>query len=590
MDILEGLNPAQREAVQTVEGPILIIAGPGSGKTRVITHRIAYLVKVVGVSPRRIMAVTFTNRAAGEMRERLLELLGGRGVEELALGTFHALASRMLRQDGDKLGIDRGFVIYDEEDQLSLVKRALQDLGLDPKKYPPKTLQAAIEAAKSQLIPWQAYSTDNYYQEVTRRVYERYDRLMQESQALDFEDLLGKLVLLFREHPSVLAKYQGRYLHLLVDEFQDTNLVQYELAKLLAGRYRNICVVGDADQSIYSWRFADVRNILSFEKDFPDAKVVMLEQNYRSSQTILEAASHIIAANRQRKPKNLWTQNERGVPVKLIEAETAQEEAQLVAAEVEKLSGEGLPLGECAVMYRTNAQSRVLEETFLRYGIPYQLVGAVRFYQRREVKDAIAYLRLLQNPLDSVSLARVLNVPGRGIGSKTLEGLVHRAQLKGLPLYQTLQLLEKDGDPGLSPRARAALLSFLGLMEELRARSQGLDLVELLDLLLEKTGYRVHLLQEPDGEERWENVLELRTVAQEYRSRGPVEGLQAFLEGVSLVSDQDNFNEKAQRVTLITLHQAKGLEFGAVFLVGMEEGLLPHFRSFEDPADRKSVV
>ena len=582
VDILEGLNPAQKEAVTWVEGPLLIIAGPGSGKTRVIAHRVAYLVKVVGIPPRRIMAVTFTNKAAGEMRERLLHLLGGRGVEELSLGTFHALSSRILRQDGDKIGLDRDFIIYDEEDQLSLVKRALQGLDLDIKNYPPKALQGAIEAAKSQLLPWQSYPSHNYYEEIVRRVYEKYEALLQENRALDFEDLLMKAVFLFREQPRVLARYQERYLHILVDEFQDTNITQYELAKLLAGKHRNICVVGDPDQSIYSWRFADIRNILSFEKDFPGARVVVLEQNYRSTQTILEVASHIIARNRERKPKDLWTENEAGVPVKVLEAASPEEEAQMVAAEMERLTREGLPLKECAVMYRTNAQSRPLEEAFLRYGIPYQLVGAVRFYHRKEVKDLIAYLRLIHNPQDSVSLARVINVPGRGIGPRTVEALSAWAQLKGMPLYQALKAAAEAGEEGppLQPRARAALAGFVRLVEELRGDGQEKDLVELLDLILEGTGYRAYILAEPEGEDRWENVLELRTVVREYSGQG----LQAFLEGVSLVSDQDNFDEKADRVTLITLHQAKGLEFGAVFLVGMEEGLLPHFRSFEDPA------
>jgi len=582
VDILEGLNPAQKEAVTWVEGPLLIIAGPGSGKTRVIAHRVAYLVKVVGIPPRRIMAVTFTNKAAGEMRERLLQLLGGRGVEELSLGTFHALSSRILRQDGDKLGLDRSFVIYDEEDQLSLVKRALQELDLDIKNYPPKALQGAIEAAKSQLLPWQSYPSRHYYEEIVRRVYEKYEALLKENRALDFEDLLMKAVFLFREQPGVLARYQERYLHILVDEFQDTNITQYELARHLAGKHRNICVVGDPDQSIYSWRNADIRNILSFEKDFPEARVVVLEQNYRSTQTILEVASNIIARNRERKPKDLWTENEAGLPVKFLEAASPEEEAQMVAAELERLTREGLPLKECAVMYRTNAQSRPLEEAFLRYGIPYQLVGAVRFYHRKEVKDLIAYLRLIHNPQDSVSLARVINVPGRGIGPKTVEVLSAWAQLRGIPLYQALKTAAEAGEEGppLQPRARAALAGFVKLVEELRGDGQEKDLVELLDLILEGTGYRAYILAEPEGEDRWENVLELRTVVREYSGQG----LLAFLEGVSLVSDQDNFDEKADRVTLITLHQAKGLEFGAVFLVGMEEGLLPHFRSFEDPA------
>jgi DNA helicase-2/ATP-dependent DNA helicase PcrA len=586
MDILAELNPAQREAVETISGPVLILAGPGSGKTRVITHRIAYLIKVCGVSPRRIMAVTFTNKAAREMEERLRRLVGG-SVEELTIGTFHAICARILRREGKAIGISSGFVIYDEEDQMSLIKRSLEQLDLDPKQYAPKAIRSAITAAKSRLITPAEYLPRSYFEEVVRRVYERYQQLLGESNALDFDDLLLKTVHLFREQPQILSRYQSRYLHLQVDEFQDTNLVQYELIKQLAAKHRNICVVGDPDQSIYSWRFADLRNILNFEKDYPEAKVVLLEQNYRSTKLILETASCIIAASQQRKPKGLWTENETGVLPEVVETYTEQEEAQFVVSEIENLVSRGeFRRGDCAVMYRTNAQSRVLEEAFIRYGVPYKLVAGTRFYERREVKDVIAYLRLIQNPYDSVSLLRIINVPPRGIGQRTLAELAQWARSRGVAEYRALEMLAGEGKNAeipFSPRTVRALGDFLKMMEGFRARSRELDLVSLFDQVVEASGYKEYILNGADGEERWENILELRTVAQEYRELSPPEGLAAFLEGVTLVSDVDSLDESTDAVTLITLHQAKGLEFPVVFIIGMEDGILPHIRSFDDP-------
>jgi DNA helicase-2/ATP-dependent DNA helicase PcrA len=585
MDILAELNPAQREAVEAISGPVLILAGPGSGKTRVITHRVAYLIKVCGISPRRIMAVTFTNKAAREMRERLQKLVGG-SVEDIMLGTFHAICARILRRDGKSIGVDPRFVIYDEEDRLSLIKRGIQEVGLDPKQYVPRAIQSAISAAKSRLQTPDDYIQHgrSYFDEVVQRVYERYQQLLVESNALDFDDLLMKTVLLFRSSPDVLSRYQSRYLHIQVDEFQDTNLVQYELVKQMAGKYRNICVVGDPDQSIYSWRFADLRNILSFEKDYPDAKVVLLEQNYRSTKMILEAASNIIAANQERKPKELWTNNELGEPIIAVEAYTEQEEAQFVVSEVEHLLGEGkVGLGDCAVMYRTNAQSRALEEAFVRYGIPYKLVAGTRFYERREVKDIVAYLRLIQNPYDNVSLLRIINVPLRGIGQRSLSELSHWARSMGVPEYRALQLLAEQNQHPFNSRISQTLTDFLNLIENLISQSLELNLVDLFDLVVERSGYKKYILSGVDGEERWDNVLELRTVAQQYRDLAPPKGLAAFLEEVTLVSDVDGLDEGVNAVTLITLHQAKGLEFPVVFIVGMEEGILPHFKSFDDP-------
>jgi len=588
MDILAELNPAQREAVEAISGPVLILAGPGSGKTRVITHRVAYLVKVCGVNPRRIMAVTFTNKAAREMEERLLRLVSG-SVKELTLGTFHAICARILRMDGRAAGIDPHFVIYDEEDQISLLKRSMQETGFDPKQYAPRSIKSAISAAKSRLLTPQEYIEQghSYFEEVVGRVYERYQQLLTTSGALDFDDLLMKVVLLFRQNPEVLSRYQDWYLHLLVDEFQDTNLTQYELIKQLAGKHRNICVVGDPDQSIYSWRFADLRNILNFEKDYPEVRVILLEQNYRSTRKILETASCIILANQQRKPRELWTNNESGELTSVMETYTEKEEAQFVVNEVERLVGRGeVKHGDCAVMYRTNAQSRALEEAFVRYGVPYRLVAGTRFYERREIKDIVACLRLIQNPTDSVSLMRIINVPRRGIGQQSLKQLSDWARSMDVPEYRALQLVAspEEGSPlPFSSHISRTMAGFVDLMDGLMAGSRELNLVDLLDRLVKESGYQEYILGELDGEERWENILELRTVAQQYADLAPPDGLAAFLEGVALVSDIDGLDTTVDAVTLITLHQAKGLEFPVVFIVGMEEGILPHRRSFDDP-------
>jgi len=586
MDILAGLNPAQKEAVQTIEGPVLIVAGPGSGKTRVIAHRVAYLITVCGISPRRVMAVTFTNKAAHEMKERIYHLLG-KTVGGLTLGTFHATCARILRMEVQHIGLSKDFLIYDEGDQNSLLKRSIEQIGLDPKQYPPKAIGTAISAAKARLLAPQEYrhQVGSYYEEVVARVYERYQELLTQSSALDFDDLLMKAVQLFRSQPEVLAKYQSRYLHVMIDEFQDTNLAQYILSKQLAGKYKNICVVGDPDQSIYSWRQANLRHILDFEKDYPDVKVVFLEQNYRSTQTILKAADHVIAANQQRKQKKLWTENEVGVPISVVQTYNEQEEAHFVVNEVERLVAKGShKAGDIAIMYRTNAQSRALEEEFVRYGFRYRLVGGTRFYERREVKDVVAYLRLLYNPHDTVSLTRIINVPGRGIGQRTIAELTTWANEKGLSYYDALKHIARGEEPTLfASRSAQALSNFVNMLDELAAKSGELSLADLLDLVLEKTGYKKYTLEGADGEERWDNILELRTVAAGYKDLEPREALAAFLEEVALVSDVDELDEKVDAATLITLHQAKGLEFPVVFIVGMEEGVLPHFKSLPDP-------
>ncbi len=588
MDVLSQLNPSQREAVETIEGPVLILAGPGSGKTRVITHRVAYLIKTCGISPYRIMAVTFTNKAAKEMTERLEKLVSG-SIPNLTLGTFHAICARILRRDGKPGGVPPDFVIYDDDDQINLIKRAVQELNLDPKKFVPRAILSAISLGKSQMLLPENYlqASRSYFDEVVGRVYTRYQEMLAQSKALDFDDLLMRTVRLFRQQPEVLKKYRERYVHVMVDEFQDTNLTQYELVRQIAGKYQNICVVGDPDQSIYSWRSADLRNILNFEKDFPKAKVILLEQNYRSTKHILETASHVIKANVQRKQKELWTDNEAGELTSLVETYTEQEEAQFVVREIDRLVDSGeFKYGDCAVLYRTNAQSRVIEEAFVRYGIPYKLVAGTRFYERREVKDIIAYLRLLQNPADSVSLLRVINVPGRGIGQTSLDQLSKWASSQGISVYEGLQRLAAsaplpEGLP-FSQRVAKSLAGFGKLLQELSAAAAKLPLLELFDRVVLQTGYKDFILNEEGGDERWDNLLELRTVAESYNELPPAEALAALLEGVALVSDVDELEETPDRVTLITLHQAKGLEFGVVFIVGVEEGLLPHFKSLDD--------
>ncbi len=582
MDIIDSLNPTQRQAVEAVEGPILVVAGPGSGKTRVITHRIAYLIKVIGISPYRILAVTFTNKAAREMKERVHAMLDRVG-EGVTLGTFHSVCARILRQEAEHLGIDRRFVIYDDSDQMSLLNRALKDLALDPKQYPPRSILSVISSAKSELIGPEEFISASYYEEIVKRVYEKYQKLLSDSSALDFDDLLMKTALLFRDRPEVLDKYQSRYLHIMIDEFQDTNFAQYKLASQLAGNHRNICVVGDPDQSIYSWRSADLRNILNFERDYPDSRVILLEQNYRSTRTVLEAASHVISANKQRKDKVLWTENEPGELVSIIETYNEQEEAQFAVSLIEQLmADEGYGLGDFAIMYRTNAQSRAIEEAFVRYGFLYKLVGATRFYERREIKDIISYLRLLSNPHDDVSMTRVINVPTRGIGQRTMSELSSWAGSKGLTLYSALKLISQGEENPLPQRSTQVLMKFFNLIEELIAELENYTLVDFFDTLLERTGYRKYILESSEGEEKWSNILEFRGMTGDHADLETREGLSELLERAALVSSVDNLEERAGAVTLITLHQAKGLEFKVVIITGTEEGILPHIRSFGD--------
>ena len=575
---------------------MLIVAGPGSGKTRAITYRIAYLVRVLGVSPRRILAVTFTNKAAREMRSRVEALLGDRA-NELTVGTFHNFGARILRAHGEGIGIPRDFVIYDADDQKTLVRRALEEVGLDPKRYTPSAVQNGISGAKNQLLTVRDHLAQkaNYFDEIVNRVYEKYDALLRENHAVDFDDLLLQPVLLFQKQPEVLKRYQDRYLHVMVDEWQDTNRAQYLLTKQMAGQHRNLCVVGDPDQSIYSWRHADIRNIMDFEKDFPDAKSIILGRNYRSTETILEAAHKVIVANRQRKDVQLWTDKGAGQLLTVSEAYNEQEEALYVASEVERLvQQKDAHYGDMAIMYRTNAQSRAPEEAFVRAGIPYRIIGGLRFWERREVKDVMGYLRVIHNPYDSVSLTRIINVPTRGIGARTIESLTQWSVTYGLPLHTAMQMAvapledSEEGNGAAVPRptvpkqAEGPLRIFVETLNTLMDYAKEMDVVTFFDQVVTKTGYRDFVQSEEDGEERWDNLLELRAAAAEYRDLSAGDGLTVFLETAALSSDLDQMAEEGpDAVTLITLHQAKGLEFPTVFMVGMEEGLLPHRRSLD---------
>ena len=583
-ELLQDLNAQQQQAVTAATGPVLVLAGPGSGKTRVLTQRIAYLIGYMGVRPYHIVAVTFTNKAAREMEARVSNLLG-QTTRGLTLGTFHAICARLLRREAEHLPFDTNYVIFDADDQVSIVKSIVKDLNLNDKLYRPHGVHAAISNAKNELILPDSFPVQTYRDEVVKRVYERYQQALLSSNGLDFDDLLLWTAFLLEREPAVREKYARRYEHLLVDEFQDTNMAQYTLLKHLASFHRNIFVVGDPDQSVYRWRGADYRNVLRFEEDFPDAQVILLEQNYRSTQTILDTAMAVIDRNPNRKKKQLFTKRGQGQNAVLHETYDDREQAAFIVDTIAKqVAGNGRQPGDYAVMYRTNAQSRVLEEAFLAAGLPYKLVGAQRFYGRREIKDVIAYLRLLHNPNDQVSLDRVINTPTRGIGNKTQIDLRIQAQKAHLSpgrlLLDLAQGEESASFTAFTKRAAMALERFGKLFSTWVAARSELTPLELMDKVLDDIGYRAYIDDGTDeGRDRWENVTELRRLAAEYKN----EGLEAFLENVALVSDQDTLDDTANVPTLLTLHAAKGLEYPVVFIVGLNDGTLPHIRSFEDP-------
>ena len=590
--LLEGLNPAQKDAVETVDGPLLIVAGPGSGKTRVITHRIAYLVREYEISPFNILAMTFTNKAAKEMRERLDRLVGYRS-DALTVGTFHSFCAKLLRIDGQHLGLDPNYSIYDADDQGTIIKQSMELADIDPKRVPPRAVLSTISKAKNQLWDSRAMTKnadpDNYFEETCARIYHHYEEILTRNNALDFDDLIMKSVQLLREFPEVRKKYQDRYQYIMVDEFQDTNIAQYQLARFLAESHQNICVVGDPDQSIYSWRSADIRNILSFQQDYPKSKTITLDQNYRSTSTILEAAKNMISINGRRIQNDLFTDNDKGDLVEVREAYDEGEEASFVISESERLVREnGFKPGDCAVMYRINAQSRALEEACLHQGTKYRLVGGIRFYKRREVKALMAYLHMVHNPHDDVNVGRVINVPPRGIGAKSMQQMADWARSKDLPMFSAMQevaaarLADEACPVDITKRAATSIADFAVMMEKLIEFSKQVPVVDLVDRVVEDTGFRSYIQNDDDRpQERWENVLELRNTAQEFNAETPPDGLATLLERLSLVADVDSYEDAEDSITLITLHQAKGLEFPVVFIVGMEEGLLPHSRSID---------
>ena len=587
MDFLDKLNPQQRKAVTAGNGPVLVLAGPGSGKTRVLTQRVAYLIANEGVRPYRILAVTFTNKAAREMQTRVEKLLGADATQGMLLGTFHSICARLLRREADFLPIQSNFVIFDDDDQERIVKAVIKEFNLNDKMYRAASIHASISNAKNELISADDYPITNYRDEVVKRVYAEYQKRLVASNAVDFDDLLVYTARLLEDNPAVREKYARRFEQVLVDEFQDTNLAQYTLLKHLASAHHNIFVVGDPDQSIYRWRGADWRNVQRFEQDHPEAQVILLEQNYRSRQNILDAAMSVIDRAPHRRKKNLFTERGAGEKIYFYEAPDDYAEAAFVVDSIAQLvASRDFEPGDCAVMYRTNAQSRLLEEAFLQARLPYRLVGAQRFYGRREVKDLIAFLRLVHNPADEASLDRIINVPPRGIGDKTLITLHQAARQNrtsaGLVLLNLARGSESPYWNQFTGRSVIALADFGASLVNWREVSPALSVSELFDRILNDLHYKAFIDDESEeGEDRWENVQELRRLALEYSTRT----LDEFLENVALVSDQDTLKDNVNAPTLLTLHAAKGLEFGAVFIVGLDDGLLPHSRSFDEPEE-----
>ena len=582
-NLVKGLNPEQKKAVQTTNGPLLIMAGAGSGKTRVLTHRIAYLMVEKEVAPWNILAITFTNKAAREMKERIGRLLGP-DAENIWISTFHSMCVRILRRDIDRIGYSRTFSILDSGDQQSVIKQILKDLNIDSKKYDYRALLGAISSAKNELINSEEYekTAAGYYEKVVSDVYKEYEKRLRKNQALDFDDLIMKTILLFDRVPEVLSYYQRKFQYIHVDEYQDTNRAQYMLVKMLAERFKNLCVVGDSDQSIYRWRGADIANILSFEKDYPNANVIFLEQNYRSTKRILQAANEVISNNSNRKPKNLWTENLEGNKIQYYNADNEQAEAAFVVSKIIELTkSSDRSLQDVAILYRTNAQSRVMEEFLLKSNLPYAIVGGVKFYDRKEIKDILAYLRLISNPHDDISLRRVINVPKRGVGATSLDKIADFALMQDTSMFEALQSIDLIG---LSPKVTKACVEFRDLIQNYTNMQEYLSVTELVEEVLDKTGYRDMLKAEKtiESQSRLENIDEFLSVTTNFENNNDDKSLVAFLTDLALVADIDQLDDEdvpQSSVTLMTLHSAKGLEFPIVFLLGLEEGVFPHSRS-----------
>ncbi|MBP2240900.1 DNA helicase-2/ATP-dependent DNA helicase PcrA [Cytobacillus eiseniae] len=587
--LLTGLNPQQREAVKSTDNPLLIMAGAGSGKTKVLTHRIAYLMVEKGVNPYNILAITFTNKASREMRDRIQRMMGG-AADEIWISTFHSMCVRILRRDIDRIGYNRNFTILDTTDQQSVIKQILKAKNIDPKKFDPRGLLGSISSAKNELVTPDEFAktAGDYFQKVASDVYEEYQKRLQRNHALDFDDLIMKTIQLFQRVPEVLEYYQRKFQYIHVDEYQDTNRAQYMLVKLLAARFKNLCVVGDSDQSIYRWRGADITNILSFEKDYPNAQVILLEQNYRSTKRILQAANEVIGRNMNRKPKNLWTENNEGNKIYYHRADSEQGEAQFVVGKIKELmKEEKRNLSDIAILYRTNAQSRVMEEVLLKSNIEYAIVGGIKFYDRKEIKDILAYLRLIANPDDDISLQRIINVPKRGIGSGSIDKIANFALLHEMTMFDALDSIELVG---VSPKITKQAAEFRDLIKNYTQMQEFLSVTELVEEILEKSGYKEMLIAEKsiEAESRLENLEEFLSVTKNFEEGSEDKSLIAFLTDLALVADIDKLDEdgeQADSVVLMTLHSAKGLEFPIVFLIGLEEGVFPHSRSLMEEAE-----
>jgi DNA helicase-2/ATP-dependent DNA helicase PcrA len=571
---LDYLNDKQKEAVLYGDGPLLILAGAGSGKTSVLTTRVAYLIKERGVDPRSIVAITFTNKAAKEMKERIIKLVGSTGYN-IQISTFHSFGLRIIKENHERLGYDRNFTILDSDDSLTVIKKILKDLNIDSKRYNPKFIKNKISSCKNEMVMPDKYKAlvNDEVSDIIYKVYKKYQETLLRNNSLDFDDLLVKPIELFSKHPDVLQQYQELFKYIFIDEYQDTNEAQYILSKMISEKYKNICVVGDDAQSIYSWRGANFKNILNFEKDYKDAKVILLEQNYRSTKTILNAANSVIKNNVQKKDKSLWTENEVGEKIKYVRALDEKDEASFVTKEIKKLKDDGASLDEIAVLYRTNAQSRTIEEGFLNSNIPYRIVGAYAFYSRKEIKDLLAYLKLIYNPKDDVSLERIINYPKRGIGAKTIDNLSMNAVLNGTSMFD---VIEKGKE-----------LEFKKLILDMKKQSESLSLTETIDMVLDKSGIKNDLESEHtlEADIRLENLEEFKSITKTFEEESGVASLEDFLNEVSLVSDvNDEKNDDSPKVTLMTIHSVKGLEFKYVFVIGMEENIFPHVNSLEEGA------
>lgn len=587
--LLAGLNKEQQQAVKTTEGPLLIMAGAGSGKTRVLTHRIAYILLEKGVNPYNILAITFTNKAAREMKERINGILGG-AADEIWISTFHSMCVRILRRDIDRIGINRNFTILDTTDQLSVIKGILKDKNIDSKKFDPRGILSAISSAKNELIDAKQYGkyTGNYFENIVSDVFEQYEKRLLKNHSLDFDDLIMKTIQLFKRVPEVLEYYQRKFQYIHVDEYQDTNKAQYQLVHLLAAKFQNLCVVGDSDQSIYGWRGADIANILSFEKDYPNAKVILLEQNYRSTKNILQVANHVISNNVKRKPKNLWTDNEKGEKIQYYRADTEQGEALFVTGKIKELvETRQRKFSDFAILYRTNAQSRAMEEMLVKANIPYTIVGGTKFYDRKEIKDLLAYLRLVANLDDDISFVRIINVPKRGIGATSLDRIAQYALQNEMSMFRALGEVERIG---LSAKAMKACREFYQMLSGLNQMQEYLSVMELTEEIIKRTEYREMLQAEKtlEAESRLENIDEFLSVTKNFEESSEDQTLIAFLTDLALVADIDQLDKEENvkdAVVLMTLHSAKGLEFPVVFLIGLEEGVFPHSRSLMEEND-----